>query len=207
MEGGGLRLYPISSSRMGDDQRSKTLSLYVESQGAGFSNLKVGDKLNITGPLGTEMLLPSDLQDANLIFVATEHGVAPFRGQLRWLFHDSVGKGEFKGLAWLFVGGILLPYDEEFRALERSVRPEHFRYLGIRAQSDEAMTAVQRQMKDHSDELWKLLQSQNSHLYISGKGLEEATSEFFQEVASAQQQNWIQLRRMMRQQGRYHCGW
>ena len=45
--------------------------------------------------------------------MATEHGVAPFRGQLRWLFHDSVGKGEFKGLAWLFVGGILLPYDEE----------------------------------------------------------------------------------------------
>lgn len=98
---------------MGDDQRSKTLSLYVESQGAGFSNLKVGDRLNITGPLGTEMLLPSDLQDANLIFVATEHGVAPFRGQLRWLFHDSVGKGEFKGLAWLFAGGILLPYDDE----------------------------------------------------------------------------------------------
>ena len=40
------------------------------------------------------------------------------------------------------------------------------------------MTAVQRQMKDHSDELWKLLQSQNSHLYISGKGLEEATSDW-----------------------------
>ena len=34
--GGGLRLYPISSSRMGDDQRSKTLSLYVESQGCGL---------------------------------------------------------------------------------------------------------------------------------------------------------------------------
>ena len=33
LPGGGLRLYPISSSRMGDDQRSKTLSLYVESQG------------------------------------------------------------------------------------------------------------------------------------------------------------------------------
>ena len=33
------------------------------------------------------------------------------------------------------------------------------------------------------------------------------SGEFFQEVASAQQQNWIQLRRMMRQQGRYHCGW
>ena len=141
---------------------------------------------------------------------------------------------------------------QEFRALERT--SPTFRYLGIRAQSDEAMTAVQRQMKDHSDELWKLLQSQNSHLYISGKGLEEASSdwlmiskciefiliiyiyhhipfilwenviitvdfdvfsgrcwdnsgEFFQEVASAQQQNWIQLRRMMRQQGRYHCGW
>ena len=31
--GCGLRLYPISSSRMGDDERSKTLSIYVESQG------------------------------------------------------------------------------------------------------------------------------------------------------------------------------
>ena len=28
-----------------------------------FSNLKVGDKLNITGPLGTEMLLPPDLHN------------------------------------------------------------------------------------------------------------------------------------------------
>ena len=65
---------------------------------------------------------------------------------------------------------------QEFRALERT--SPTFRYLGIRAQSDEAMTAVQRQMKDHSDELWKLLQSQNSHLYISGKGLEEASSDW-----------------------------
>jgi hypothetical protein len=40
------------------------------------------------------------------------------------------------------------------------------------------MTAVQRQMKDHSDELWKLLQSQNSYLYISGKRLEEASSDW-----------------------------
>ena len=123
--------------------------------------------------------------------------------------------------------------------------------------SDEALTlAVQRQMKDYSDELWRLLQSEKSHLYISGKGLEEATSdwfmiskymefivmvcvyiyvyihvqdtvyplskyhfftvdqsrspgsdlgEFFQDVAAVPQ-NWIQLRRRMRQQNRYHCG-
>ena len=60
-----------------------------------------------------DVSLPETTSPRTLILVATEHAVAPFRGQLRWLFHDRVGKGHFKGLAWLFVGGISLPYDEE----------------------------------------------------------------------------------------------
>merc|ERR1719262_1785021 len=52
-------------------------------------DLSVGDEVEITGPVGTEMLLPQD-PDAVYIMLATGTGIAPMRSYLRYLFNDKV---------------------------------------------------------------------------------------------------------------------
>merc|ERR1719440_1372354 len=58
-------------------------------------DLKAGDDVLLTGPVGAEMLLPED-PESNVIMMATGTGIAPFRSHLRHLFHDKVSKGKFK---------------------------------------------------------------------------------------------------------------
>ena len=92
-------------------------------------DLEAGDDVMITGPTGAEMLLPED-PEANMIFMATGTGIAPFRSHLRNLFHDKVSKGKFKGVAWLFLGvpfSQSLLYDEEWKEMQAEY-PEQFRY-------------------------------------------------------------------------------
>jgi ferredoxin--NADP+ reductase len=42
-------------------------------------DLKPADEVAITGPVGKEMLMPTD-PNANIIMLATGTGIAPFRG-------------------------------------------------------------------------------------------------------------------------------
>eukprot|EP00438_Fugacium_kawagutii_P032262 Skav209893 [mRNA] locus=scaffold2642:376937:381398:- [translate_table: standard] len=92
-------------------------------------DLESGDDVMITGPTGAEMLLPED-PEANLIFMATGTGIAPFRSHLRYLFNDKVSKGKFKGVAWMFLGvpySQSLLYDEEWKEMQAEY-PDQFRY-------------------------------------------------------------------------------
>merc|ERR550514_2487521 len=51
-------------------------------------DLNVGDEVEITGPVGTEMLLPEDPESV-IIMLATGTGIAPMRSYLRLLFNDK----------------------------------------------------------------------------------------------------------------------
>merc|ERR1711879_62207 len=53
-------------------------------------DMKEGDEVTITGPVGTEMLLPED-PNSNVIMLATGTGIAPMRSYLRLLFNDAQG--------------------------------------------------------------------------------------------------------------------
>ena len=89
-----LRLYSIASTRHGDDFNGNTVSLCVrqlqyEKDGETINgvcstylcDIKPGDKVKITGPVGKEMLLP-DEEDANIVMLATGTGIAPMRAYL-----------------------------------------------------------------------------------------------------------------------------
>ena len=221
--------------RCGDDQRSKTLSLCVKrvvdvserDQGGRVGGPKVGgicsnylcdaqpgDKVVITGPTGNEMLLPEE-NCCNLILVATGTGIAPIRSQLRRLFHDvsSVNPDtsrKFTGLAWLFYGvrsASCRLYDDEHMSYTANF-PDNFRYncaISRKGCDSGEREYVQTQMCQHMDELWRLLQLPNTHIYACGvKGLESSLSDCLASAARDHGQDWRELRKAMRTEGRYH---
>lgn len=233
-----LRLYSIASSRSGDDQRSKTLSLCVKrvldvserdqrdrSRGVGgrkiggvcsnyLCDVELGDKVVITGPTGNEMLLPEE-NCCNLILVATGAGIAPIRAQLRRLFHDVSAANpdstrKFTGLAWLFYGvryASCRLYEDEHMSYKAKF-PDNFRYnCAISRESSDSgeKEYVQTQMCQHMDELWGLLQLPNTHIYACGvKGLEAGLSDCLASAARDRGQDWRELHKAMRTEGRYH---
>ena len=111
------------------------------------------------------MLLPED-PEANMIFMATGTGIAPFRSHLRNLFHDKVSKGKFKGCAWLFLGvpySESLLYDEEWKEMQAEF-PGQFRY-DYAVSSEEKSEKnkingemwVQHKMMEYGEDLWQLV--------------------------------------------------
>ena len=128
-----LRLYSIASTRHGDNFEGNTVSLCVrqlqyEKDGETINgvcstylcDIKPGDKVKITGPVGKEMLLP-DEEDSNIIMLATGTGIAPMRAYLRRMFEANEkekNNWNFKGKAWLFMGApksANLLYEEDFQ--------------------------------------------------------------------------------------------
>ena len=105
-----LRLYSIASTRHGDNFEGKTVSLCVrqlqyEKDGETINgvcssylcDIKPGDKVKITGPVGKEMLLPEE-EDANIVMLATGTGIAPMRAYLRRMFEATErDKNNFEG--------------------------------------------------------------------------------------------------------------
>jgi len=173
-------------------------------------DLKPGEDVLITGPTGAEMLLPDDSK-SNIIMLATGTGIAPFRSFLRKLFHDKATKGQHKGIAWLFLGvpfSNSILYDEEWKAMAEEF-PENFRY--DYAISDEMKNAqggpmyVQHRAMEHTDDLWKLMKDEKTHVYMCGlKGMETGLQECLEGKAKADGLDWKGYVKQLKKDKRYH---
>merc|ERR1719393_841269 len=131
-------------------------------------DLSIGDEVLITGPVGTEMLLPDD-PDAVFIMLATGTGIAPMRSYLRLLFNDKAGQNKdgsnkFKGLAWLFMGvpyAKSLLYDDENKEYLKKF-PDQFRYEYAISREDKNAAGqkmyIQTKIAEYAEEVWDLLQ-------------------------------------------------
>ncbi len=222
-----LRLYSIASTRHGDNLDDKTVSLCVRKleykhpetgelvEGVCSSylcNLKPGDDVAITGPVGKEMLLPSD-EDANIIMIATGTGIAPFRAYLWRMFKEGELNPEynFKGLAWLFFGIPKTPnilYQEDLEAMVEKY-PDNFRmdYAISREQknSEGGKMYIQHKIAERADELWELIQNPKTHTYICGlKGMEGGIDEALSAAASKNGVDWTTYRKQMKKEHRWH---
>ncbi len=222
-----LRLYSIASTRHGDNLDGKTVSLcvrkleykdpetgeQVEGTCSSFlCNLKPGDDVAITGPVGKEMLLPDD-EDANVIMIATGTGIAPFRAYLWRMFleGDKNPDYNYKGKAWLFFG---IPKTENIlykEQLEEMVEKhsDNFRmdYAISREQknSEGGRMYIQHRIAEHADELWELIQNPKTHTYICGlKGMEGGIDEALSAAAEKNGVNWDEYRKAMKKEHRWH---
>jgi len=220
-----LRLYSIASTRHGDDVDDKTVSLCVRQLeynhpetgervygvcSTFLCNLSVGADVKITGPVGKEMLLPDD-PDATIIMMATGTGIAPFRAYLWRMFKETHENYKFRGLAWLFFGVAYTPnilYKEELEELQRQF-PDNFRltYAISREQKNAqgGKMYIQSRIAENADELWQLVQKENTHTYICGlKGMEGGIDEGMSAAASNNGADWFAYQKQMKKQHRWH---
>ncbi len=220
-----LRLYSIASTRHGDNVDDKTVSLCVRKLeykhpetgemvygvcSSFLCNLKPGDELKITGPVGKEMLLPTD-PNANIIMMATGTGIAPFRAYLWRMFKETHEDYKFNGFAWLIFGIATTPnilYKDELEQIQQQY-PDNFRvsYAISREQKNPqgGRMYIQDRVAEHAEELWSLIQKENTHTYICGlKGMEGGIDEALSAVAAKEDVNWIEYQKQTKKAGRWH---
>ena len=221
-----LRLYSIASTRHGDDFAGNTVSLCVrqlqyEKDGQTINgvcstflcDIKPGDKVEITGPVGKEMLLPEE-EDANIIMLATGTGIAPMRAYLRRMFEPSErekNKWNFRGKAWLFMGApksANLLYEEDLqRYLEKY--PDNFKYTKAISREQQNSKGgrmyIQDRVTESANELFNMIEDEKTHIYLCGlKGMEPGIDEAMTKAAQEKGLNWSELRPQLRKAGRWH---
>ncbi|MGB3671426.1 MAG: ferredoxin-NADP reductase [Phormidesmis sp.] len=218
-----IRLYSIASTKHGDDVDDKTVSLCVRQLeykdpetgeqvygvcSSFLCNLDVGQKVQITGPVGKEMLL-SDDPDANIVMMGTGTGIAPFRAYLWRMFKDKERAEnpdyQFNGKAWLIFGipkteNIL--YKEELEEIQ-SEYPDNFEltYAISREQknSEGGRMYIQHRVAENAERLWKMVQQDNTYVYICGlKGMEDGIDEAMAAEASKAGVEWSEYRRTLK---------
>ena len=221
-----LRLYSIASTRHGDDFAGNTVSLCVrqlqyEKDGETINgvcssylcDIKPGDKVKITGPVGKEMLLP-DEEDANIVMLATGTGIAPMRAYLRRMFEATEkekNNWNFKGKAWLFMGApksANLLYEEDLqRYLENY--PENFKYTKAISREQQNTKGgrmyIQDRVLESANEIFNMIEDEKTHIYLCGlKGMEPGIDEAMTKAAEEKGLNWSELRPQLKKAGRWH---
>ncbi|NCJ05031.1 ferredoxin-NADP reductase [Synechococcales cyanobacterium C] len=220
-----LRLYSIASTRHGDLENDKTVSLCVRQLvynhpetgekvygvcSTYLCNIQPGAPVKITGPVGKEMLLPDD-PEANIIMMATGTGIAPFRAYLWRMFKEQHPDYKFKGLAWLFFGVAYTPnilYKDQLEDLQHKY-PDHFRltYAISREQknAEGGKMYIQNRIAENADQLWQLVQQEKTHTYICGlKGMEGGIDEGMSAAAAKHGVDWSAYQRDLKKAGRWH---
>eukprot|EP00325_Prymnesiales_sp_UTEX-LB-985_P019901 CAMPEP_0174760628 /NCGR_PEP_ID=MMETSP1094-20130205/108858_1 /TAXON_ID=156173 /ORGANISM="Chrysochromulina brevifilum, Strain UTEX LB 985" /LENGTH=507 /DNA_ID=CAMNT_0015966569 /DNA_START=90 /DNA_END=1615 /DNA_ORIENTATION=- len=224
-----VRLYSIASSRYGDDMTGTTTSLCVRRATYWCPELKAddpakkgvcsnflcdskpGQELKLTGPSGKVMLIPEKNPNADLIMVATGTGIAPYRSFIRRLFvEDSPYGGDYKGLAWLFLGVAntdALLYDDEWQPILKS-HPNNFRldYALSREQTnvDGGKMYIQDKVKEYADEVFTRMDN-GAHMYFCGlKGMMPGITEMLESVSKSKGMVWEEKLKEWKKAGQWH---
>jgi ferredoxin--NADP+ reductase len=180
-----LRLYSIANSRRGEGGRGKTISICVrrcfyiddingERYPGKASNFlcdaQPGDSIQITGPFGNPWTIPED-NTANLLMIGVGTGIAPFRAFTRYIYEE---RGGWRGNVRLFYGAktgmdllymndlnkdLAMYYDQStFKAFEAlSPRPAF-----------DAPPALDHVLAENSFDVWDMLQSSKTFVYLAG---------------------------------------
>jgi len=225
------RLYSIASTRYGDLLDGQTVSLCVrraeyidpitgiaDPSKAGvcsnfLCNVQRNDVVDVAGPVGKTMLLPSDPK-TDIIMVATGTGIAPFRAFLHRLFmEETIARHQFQGTAWLILGvpttGGLL-YKPELDAMLMSGSPQgslEIDYAISREMTnsvDGGKLYVQHVLQQQSQKLFERLES-GAHIYFCGlKGMMPGILEALEQVATARGFDWSTTLKKYQKNNQWH---
>lgn len=218
-----VRLYSIASTRHGDFGDDRTVSLvvkrlvYTDDDGNEvrgvcsnhLCDLKPGEDVNLSGPVGTAMLMPAD-PNATIIMLATGTGIAPFRAFMRRAFSENNPDYKFTGKMWLFLGvptSSTLLYRQEFEEMKANF-PDQLRldWAISREQTDcdGKKMYLQNRMKEYEEELFELFQKESTYVYMCGlAGMEDGIDEFMSARFAKEDRDWIAYRKQMKRDKRW----
>ena len=218
-----LRLYSIASTAAGDFGDYKTLSLvvkrliYTNDKGeevrgvcSNFLNdVQPGQKVKMTGPVGKEMLMPSDL-NATILMLATGTGIAPFRAFMRKAFVERHPDYKFTGKMILYLGvptSSSLLYRDELEEMKANFPDQvelHYAISREMKNKQGGRYYLQDAMEERGQEIWQLLQKENTYTYMCGlKGMESGIDGFMSDLAGKDGVDWADFKKQLKQKKRY----
>jgi benzoyl-CoA 2,3-dioxygenase component A len=201
-----IRLYSVASPRGGEKPNANNLALTVKREPNGLCSnylcdLKRGDTVDVTGPFGGTFLMPNDA-NANIVMICTGTGSAPFRAFTERRRRAMPGA---PGELVLFFGARRpeeLPYFGPLRRVPASLLTQHLVYSRL---PDKPKEYVQDRMRKCADDMARLLEDDNTHVFICGlKGMETGVDDAFADICEEAGLDWAAMKPAMRSSGRYH---
>lgn len=214
-----LRLYSIASGQAGDgdpDLIGLCVKRVVEERPEGvyhgvcsnyLCNLKPGETLQATGPVGKAFALPED-SSLGVVMFATGTGIAPFRAFLQAMYPEQ---GEsWRGPAALFYGArtrgelaYLNDQNDDLAALARRGHlPVHTALSREERTASGQRLYVQHRLLQEAHDIWPMVRDGRSVVYICGiKGMDHGIAEAFGEMARSDGRDWEQLLADWKRQG------
>ena len=201
-----IRLYSIASARDGEKRNGNNLGLTIKRVEGGVGSnymcdLKVGDKVEVTGPFGATFLMPNDA-NANILMICTGTGSAPFRAfteRRRRAMQNMAGR------LIMYMGARTpeeLPYFGPLQKVPSNLLEKHLVFSRIPGAAKEY---VQDRMRTETDSVATLLKSSDTYIYICGlKDMENGVEEALADIARKHGMDWSAIKPVMRQSGRYH---
>ncbi|MBL4756355.1 MAG: benzoyl-CoA 2,3-epoxidase subunit BoxA [Rhizobiales bacterium] len=209
-----LRLYSISSPRDGERPNFNNLALTVkrhitEVDGEVYNgvasnylcDLERGAEVTVTGPYGSTFLMPND-PDANIIMICTGTGSAPFRA---FTERRRRAQPNASGKMIMFFGARRpeeLPYFGPLKKVPTKVLEAELVFSRLDGEEKEY---VQDRMRQKSDVILELIESDATHIYICGlKEMESGVGEALNDICRRGGDDWETRRKAMLETGRYH---
>jgi benzoyl-CoA 2,3-epoxidase subunit A len=201
-----IRLYSIASARDGEKRNANNVALTIKRVEGGVGSnymcdLKVGGKVEVTGPFGATFLMPNDTS-ANIIMICTGTGSAPFRAFTERRRRAAPGA---PGKLVMFFGARTpqeLPYFGPLQKVPNSLLEKHLVFSRIPGAEKEY---VQDRIRTEGKTVASMLADAATHIFICGlKGMEAGVEEALADVARKHGQDWSAIKPLMRSSGRYH---
>jgi benzoyl-CoA 2,3-dioxygenase component A len=211
------RQYSIASPRNGERPGYNNVSLTIkrvleDHQGKPvrgvasnyMCDLKVGDKVLVTGPFGSSFLMPNHPK-SHVIMICTGTGSAPMRAMTEWR-RRLRKSGKFEGGKLLLFFGARtkeeLPYFGPLQSLPKDFIDINFAFSRVPRQPKRY---VQDVMRERAADLAPLLADPNACFYVCGlKSMEDGVVLALREIAVQHGLDWDVVGAAMKKEGRLH---
>jgi benzoyl-CoA 2,3-dioxygenase component A len=211
------RQYSVASPRNGERPGYNNISLTIKRvledhlgnpvRGVASNymcDLKVGDKVQVSGPFGSSFLMPNHPR-SHVVMICTGTGSAPMRAMTEWR-RRLRKSGKFEGgKLMLFFGARTreeLPYFGPLQSLPKDFIDINFAFSRIPGQPKRY---VQDVMRERAADLGPLLTDPNACFYVCGlKSMEDGVVLALREIATQHKLDWDVVGAAMKKEGRLH---
>jgi benzoyl-CoA 2,3-epoxidase subunit A len=211
------RQYSVASARNGERPGYNNLSLTVkrvleDRQGTPargivsnyLCDLKVGDKVEVTGPFGVSFLMPNHPKSA-IVMICTGTGSAPMRAMTEWRRRLRKSGAFEGGKLMLFFGARTkeeLPYFGPLGNLPTDFIDINFAFSRA---PNQPKRYVQDAMRERAADLAPLIADPDSYFYVCGlKAMEEGVVLALRDIAVGAGLDWETIGPSLKRHGRLH---